>query len=187
MEPTRYAKSLSQLFQKEQDRQSKAFQTLIHRLPHTQVDRGVYADWLQDRDLHHDEQTLATLRDPDLHAVHVRTLPSGKVWAGRDYTINQIREHNQREGYHWFDPATMRSFGTRLNDEVFAGPAGVFFTTSDRDRMFGTGTHYCVRHYDPETGSVGSHSTNWASLRDAKKAAAEAAVAQPEKTDGPPH
>lgn len=185
MEPTRYAKSLSQLFQKEQDRQSKAFQTLIHRLPHTQVDRSVYADWLQDRDLHHDEQTLAALRDPDLHAVHVRTLPSGKVWAGRDYTIHQIREHNQSVGSHWFDPDTMRFWNTRLNDDVFAGPAGVFFTTSDRG--YGGGRVNTVRRYDPETAAIHTHSRDWASLRDAKKAAAEAAVAQPEKTDGPPH
>jgi hypothetical protein len=50
-------------------------------------------------------------------------------------TIDEIRRRNWAIGGHWFDPDTMRFFGTRVHEQVYGDG---FFVTSERD---GYGPH----------------------------------------------
>ena len=46
------------------------------------------------------------------------------------YSINQIQEDMRDEGSHWWDPDTMRFFGTKVVSGVWEGPGGIYFITS---------------------------------------------------------
>lgn len=77
---------------------------------------------------------------------------TAKLW-----TINDIKAANRAAGFHWFDPDTMRFFGTRILPTVYQGPGGVYFVTWDKkgfDERQGYGA--TVRTFDPETGSTGT-------------------------------
>lgn len=71
------------------------------------------------------------------------------------WTVNSITEANRKAGYHWFDPDTMRCFGTRVLSEVYQGPGGVFFVTSDK--QFDGSRGYTVRRFDPEGANIKTH------------------------------
>ncbi len=47
------------------------------------------------------------------------------------HSVEEIREANRRSDYHFFDTDTMRGFGSRVVDEVYAGR---IFITSEKDR-----------------------------------------------------
>lgn len=63
-------------------------------------------------------------------------------------TAEAIRRASSRAGSHFFDPATMRAFGSRLLDAVYpaAGGGRSYFVTSERDRYPG-GAWDTVRRY----------------------------------------
>lgn len=46
--------------------------------------------------------------------------------------INDIQTAVRNSGSHWFDPSTMRFFKCRVLDEVYSGPGGVYFVSSER-------------------------------------------------------
>lgn len=69
-----------------------------------------------------------------------------KLW-----TVNAIKDANRAAGGHWFDPDTMRFFGTRVLAEVYQGPGGIYFVTSDKQYNGTRG--YTVRRFDPADGS----------------------------------
>lgn len=53
-------------------------------------------------------------------------------------TMKAICEYNAACGYRWFDPETMRWWGTRLlPTSVCEGPGGVYFVTSDAQYIAG--------------------------------------------------
>lgn len=52
---------------------------------------------------------------------------SKKVWM-----MHTIKQCNKDHGWHFFDPDTMRFFRSRVGNEVFQGPGGVYFVTSEQ-------------------------------------------------------
>lgn len=62
-------------------------------------------------------------------------------------TINEIRDANRAAGFHWFDPETMRFFGTKVLPEVCSGDGGIYFVTEDNDYRGRRG--YTVRQFLP--------------------------------------
>lgn len=63
------------------------------------------------------------------------------------YTINRIQEEVSASGSHWFDRDSMRFFKTRIEPQVYQGPGGIYFVTSEKGpteiRL------YSVRQYRP--------------------------------------
>lgn len=48
------------------------------------------------------------------------------------HTITQARNANERAGFHFFEPATVRFFGSRLPRTVIPVPNGALFVTSEQ-------------------------------------------------------
>lgn len=48
------------------------------------------------------------------------------------WTMNAIRDSVRSSGSHWFDPAAMQSFRTHLLSDVYHGPGGIYFVTSEQ-------------------------------------------------------
>jgi hypothetical protein len=74
------------------------------------------------------------------------------------WTINAIQRAIHDAGSHWFDPDTMRFFGTRvLNGTVFQGDGGVYFVTSEWDGFRGKDEGkraYTVRKFVPDSADI---------------------------------
>ena len=67
-------------------------------------------------------------------------------------TIDDIKTANKVRHHHFFDPETIRFFNSRTLPEVYSGPGGIFFVTSER---VDTGPRfYKVRHFYPDTGGI---------------------------------
>lgn len=67
------------------------------------------------------------------------------------FTLKQMREMNTKAGHHWFDKASMRLFGTKI--EVMPDKKGLFITSEYK----GAGVKeraYTIRHFDKHTGHV---------------------------------
>ena len=90
-------------------------------------------------------------------------------------TINDIQEQMRAAGSHWWDPQTMRFFGTRVCGDVYQGDGGVYFVTSERPPS--GKREYTVRGYNPESrqvntiGQVCGYATKAAAIREARKLA----------------
>ena len=72
-----------------------------------------------------------------------------------DYSMATIR--NAHRG-HWFDRDTLRFFRSRISEEVYQGPGGVFFVSSEQ---FTSGNYseprrYTVRRFVETDGSIDS-------------------------------
>lgn len=50
----------------------------------------------------------------------------------KPWTINLIKESARANGSHWFDPDTMRFFGSKIEPKVFEGPGGIYFVSSEQ-------------------------------------------------------
>jgi hypothetical protein len=48
------------------------------------------------------------------------------------HTMAQARNANEQAGYHFFEPATVRFFGSRLPQTVIPVPNGALFVTSEQ-------------------------------------------------------
>jgi hypothetical protein len=70
------------------------------------------------------------------------------------WTISKIRHANKTAGHHFFDPGTMRFFGSRILQYVYQGVGGIYFVTSERASASSDGRIYNVRRFTPETSSV---------------------------------
>jgi hypothetical protein len=68
------------------------------------------------------------------------------------WTTNKIKDAVRATGSHWFDPDTMRCFGTKVLPTVYQGPGGIYFVTSDDD--FERNTKYTVRRFEPQDSSI---------------------------------
>jgi hypothetical protein len=67
--------------------------------------------------------------------------------------LQTIKNENARKNGHFFEPATMRFFKSRVCAQVFEGVGGVFFVTSESQATSGM-RYYTVRSFDPLSGSV---------------------------------
>jgi len=70
------------------------------------------------------------------------------------WTVNRIKDAVRAAGSHWFDPDTMKFFGTRVLSEVYQGPGGIYFVTSDH--TFDRQRRYTVRSFNPESADIGT-------------------------------
>jgi hypothetical protein len=100
--------------------------------------------------------------------------PSGET--NMRWTVNEIKEHMRKRGSHWFDPDTMRCFGTEVLPEVYQGRGGIFFVTRDFQFDKQRPKRYTVRQFDPEDGihtlgSINDYADQDEAVEAAKKAA----------------
>lgn len=102
----------------------------------------------------------------------------------KKWTVNAIQKASRAAGSHWFDPDTMRMFGTVVLPTVYQGPGGVYFVTKDDQYDRSLPKRFTVRSFDPATSDVDTHSElcGYRSLADAIEAAEEAAGEGHEKT-----
>ncbi len=63
------------------------------------------------------------------------------------YTIGKIQEEMNADGSHWWDRGAMRSFGTRVGQQVYQGDGGIYFVTSEKP-LHGP-RRFSVRKYNP--------------------------------------
>lgn len=85
----------------------------------------------------------------------------------------QIVEENKRAGFKFFNPDTMRCFGSRVMEDAWDGPGGVFFVTSEREPS-SRERWYKVRRFEPSTARVASADCpRFATAYQAKTAAAK--------------
>ena len=71
--------------------------------------------------------------------------------------IYDIELSNRQHGQHFFDADTKRFFSSRIGQEVYEGPGGIYFTTSERfypSEGAPSARGYTVRKFDPATGKV---------------------------------
>lgn len=122
----------------------------VHAEPHDSLPRRVLADYLEDNGLHADEAALHHLRSGDTNGYVVHA--DGKVHAGPNLSIDDIRDRMTAAGSHWWDRDAMRFFGTRLSRKAYSGPAGTFFVTSEQPPDDERG--YSVRWYRPQENSI---------------------------------
>lgn len=71
----------------------------------------------------------------------------------KTYDINDIQFEMQAAGSHWWDRDTMRHFSCRVSDQVYQGPGGIYFVTSERT-FSGTKRYFTVRQYDHVRKSI---------------------------------
>lgn len=71
------------------------------------------------------------------------------------FTINDIQKANRDNGGHWFDPDSLRFFRSRIGSDVFQGPGGIYFVSSER-YSDEAARLYSVRTFDPATGNIGT-------------------------------
>lgn len=70
----------------------------------------------------------------------------------KPWTINAIQEAMRKEGSHWWDPDTMKCFGTEVLPEVYEGTGGVYFVTKDKD--YKGDKAYTVRQFYPDSNGI---------------------------------
>lgn len=94
------------------------------------------------------------------------------------WTVNSIKAAARTSGSHWFDPDTMRSFGTEVLPSVYQGRGGVFFVTKDDQYRRELPKRFTVRQFDPADASIGTYSelNQFGDLEDAIDMAKEAAT-----------
>lgn len=76
----------------------------------------------------------------------------------KPWTINGIKEASRAAGSHWFDPDTMRSFGTKVLPTVYQGEGGIFFVTEDDQYRRELPRLCTVRKWEPANASIGTAS-----------------------------
>ncbi len=69
------------------------------------------------------------------------------------WTIDQIREADQRAGRYFFSVDTMRFFSSRILPTVYEGPGGIYFITSEQFRGsdgISAPRKYTIRQFTPD-------------------------------------
>lgn len=104
------------------------------------------------------------------------------------YTID-VERINRQHGYHFFDAATMKSFNSKIESEVYDN---LCFVTSERDKGFWREGHKCaawdgkrrytVRVFNPATGEIDTVSEfgQFATLSAAKRFCEKITIEAPE-------
>lgn len=71
-------------------------------------------------------------------------------------TIEDIKQANHAKGGHYFDRETMRFFRSRVLSELYKGPGGIFFITSEQYQGLGhtEPRRYTVRKFNPKDASI---------------------------------
>ena len=69
------------------------------------------------------------------------------------HTIDQAKRAVRAAGGHWFDPETLRYFGSRISSTVYSVPGGCLFVSSEHTGFARLGRAYSVR-YVSDAGQV---------------------------------
>jgi hypothetical protein len=89
-------------------------------------------------------------------------------------TISEIRQANAAAGFHFFSTVAMKFFRSRVDRQVYEGPGGVFFVTSEQleFRDYSAPRLYTVHQFSPD-GSIdrASEFQQYGSLKQARAAA----------------
>ena len=87
-------------------------------------------------------------------------------------SIDQVRQANERSGYHFFDQSTLRFFSSRVLSNIYGGR---YFVTSERGP--GMARAYTLRRVN-DNGSIATvgEFQSYATARQAKAAALRQAV-----------
>lgn len=67
-------------------------------------------------------------------------------------TIDDIKQNHRG---HFFDPATVKCFHSRTLDDVYEGPNGIYFITSEK-MSHDSPRGYTVREFRPNIGGIGT-------------------------------
>lgn len=67
-------------------------------------------------------------------------------------TIQEIEQANKAAGQLWFSSGAVRYFASGIDLEVYEGPGGVFFVSSEK--ALREPRAYTVRQFHPDTGRV---------------------------------
>ncbi len=65
--------------------------------------------------------------------------------------MDDVKRRNARIGNHWFEPSTMRFFGSRVHDSLYTRDACAYFVTSEKPPH--ARRAYSVRRANPD-GSI---------------------------------
>lgn len=76
----------------------------------------------------------------------------GSFYGERRWTMQEIKACNKARGHHWFEPGTMRFFASRVGNDVYQGPGGIYFISSER--FMDDPRRYSVRRFNPKDCSV---------------------------------
>lgn len=95
----------------------------------------------------------------------------------KKWTVNEIKEAMRAAGSHWFDPDTMRCFGTRVLGTVYQGRNGIYFVTEDNQYRRELPKRFTVRQFDPANDDISTVGTinDYATASDAIDAAKDLA------------
>jgi hypothetical protein len=72
---------------------------------------------------------------------------------GKMTSLDDVKERARSVGNHFFDPGAMRSFGSRISENVYPTDFGTYIVTSERDRGvytsygFSQAESWAVRRY----------------------------------------
>lgn len=100
----------------------------------------------------------------------------------KKWTVNAIKDAMRAAGSHWFDPDTMRCFGTVVLPTVYQGPGGVYFVTKDDQYRRELPKRYTVRKYNPvdndidTVGELNAHATADDAKQEARRMAGRGLV-----------
>ncbi len=70
----------------------------------------------------------------------------------KTYTIAQIKRDMRAAGSHWFDKHTMAFFKSQIDQNVYQGPGGIYFVSSEKPPH--GSRRYSVRQYLPDKQSI---------------------------------
>lgn len=74
--------------------------------------------------------------------------------------MQRIMDTNEAAGKHFFAPATLRYFSSRIHDVVYSGPGGTFIVTSERDTFGRNVRVYTVREVIEGGARMSTFGTN---------------------------
>jgi len=94
-------------------------------------------------------KAAATVLERYAEAVRPKMTPGGRVPG----SMSELQAMNRAAGGHFFDRESMRCFRSRVVPQIWAGPGGVYFVTSEADSDAGE-RRFTVRMFDPAEGDV---------------------------------
>lgn len=72
----------------------------------------------------------------------------------RHHPMPEIQRANREAGLYFFEPGTLRFFGSRILAPSYSGKGGTFFVTSEKRPRSTDARRYSVRQFLPESGNV---------------------------------
>ena len=96
---------------------------------------------------------LDYIQSGDVPAIPSERIQQHKI-GEQHMTIADIKQANRDAGQHYFDRSTMRFFDSKVETQVYEGPGGVYFVTSEQfhGSQGSNPRKWTVRQFNPENG-----------------------------------